>query len=128
MFFFFKQKTANEVGTGDGSSDVCSSDLSDMQYQRTDIEWKRGLCRARGDAIEVWPAYERYAVRIELFGDEIERVDLINPTSGEVIAEERHFFLFPNDVGNGSTAASANVKSKALAYLLRSMRAAHALE
>ncbi|MEO0717210.1 MAG: excinuclease ABC subunit B, partial [Planctomycetota bacterium] len=69
--------------------------LSDMQYQRTDIEWKRGLFRARGDAIEVWPAYERYAVRIELFGDEIERVDLINPTSGEVIAEERQFFLFP---------------------------------
>ncbi|MEZ6234408.1 MAG: excinuclease ABC subunit UvrB [Phycisphaerales bacterium] len=69
--------------------------LQAMQYNRTEIEWKRGLFRARGDAIEVWPAYERFAVRIELFGDEIERVDLVNPTSGEVLAEERQFFLFP---------------------------------
>ncbi len=69
--------------------------LSAMQYQRTDIEFKRGRFRVRGDAIEVWPAYERFAVRVELFGDEIDRVDLINPTSGELLAEERQFFLFP---------------------------------
>ncbi|MFG0241431.1 MAG: excinuclease ABC subunit UvrB [Phycisphaerales bacterium JB054] len=69
--------------------------LNAMQYQRTDIEFKRGRYRVRGDAIEVWPAYERFAVRIELFGDEIDRVDLINPTSGELLAEERQFFLFP---------------------------------
>lgn len=69
--------------------------LNAMQYQRTDIEFKRGRFRVRGDAIEVWPAYERFAVRIELFGDEIDRVDLINPTSGELLAEERQFFLFP---------------------------------
>lgn len=69
--------------------------LNSMQYQRSDIEFKRGQYRARGDAIEVWPAYERFAVRIELFGDEIERVDLVNPTSGELLAEEKQFFLFP---------------------------------
>ncbi len=69
--------------------------LQAMQYNRTEIEWKRGLYRARGDAIEVWPAYERFAVRIELFGDTIERVDLVNPTSGEVLAGERQYFLFP---------------------------------
>lgn len=69
--------------------------LNAMQYQRSDIEFKRGQYRARGDAIEVWPAYERFAVRIELFGDEIERVDLVNPTSGELLAEEKQFFLFP---------------------------------
>ncbi len=69
--------------------------LNAMQYQRTDIEFKRGRYRVRGDAIEVWPAYERFAVRIELFGDEIDRVDLVNPTSGELLAEERQFFLFP---------------------------------
>jgi excinuclease ABC subunit B len=69
--------------------------LNAMQYQRSDIEFKRGQYRARGDAIEVWPAYEKFAVRIELFGDEIERVDLVNPTSGELLAEEKQFFLFP---------------------------------
>ena len=69
--------------------------LTAMQYQRSEIEWKRGQFRVRGDALEVWPAYEKYAVRIELFGDEIDRVDLINPVSAEVLAEERQFFLFP---------------------------------
>jgi len=69
--------------------------LSAMQYQRSEIEWKRGLFRVRGDALEIWPAYEKFAVRIELFGDEIERIELLNPTSGEVLAQERQFFLFP---------------------------------
>ncbi len=69
--------------------------LNSMQYKRSEIEFTRGTYRARGDAVEVWPAYEKYAVRIELFGDEIERVELINPTSGELLAEERQFFLFP---------------------------------
>lgn len=69
--------------------------LSGMQYQRAEIEFKRGTFRVRGDAIEIWPAYEKFAVRAELFGDEIERVELMNPTSGEVLAEERQFFLFP---------------------------------
>lgn len=69
--------------------------LNAMQYKRSDIDFKRGSYRARGDAIEIWPAYERFAVRIELFGDEIDRIELVNPTSGELLAEERQFFLFP---------------------------------
>ncbi len=69
--------------------------LSAMQYQRSEMEWKRGQFRVRGDAIDIWPAYEKYAVHIELFGSEIERIELINPTSGEILAEERQFFLFP---------------------------------
>ncbi|MFI4897121.1 MAG: DEAD/DEAH box helicase family protein, partial [Phycisphaerales bacterium JB059] len=55
--------------------------LNAMQYKRSDIDFKRGTYRARGDAIEVWPAYEKFAVRIELFGDEIDRLELINPTA-----------------------------------------------
>src|SRR5262245_26443864 len=47
--------------------------LTGMQYQRAEIEFKRGTFRVRGDAIEVWPAYEKFALRIELFGDEIEK-------------------------------------------------------
>ncbi|MEQ9206713.1 MAG: excinuclease ABC subunit UvrB [Phycisphaerales bacterium] len=69
--------------------------LSAMQYERAEIEFKRGSYRSRGDAIEVWPAYEKFAVRIELFGDEVEKIELINPTSGELLAEESKFFLFP---------------------------------
>jgi excinuclease ABC subunit B len=69
--------------------------MSAMQYQRNDIEFKRGTFRVKGDTIDVWPAYERFAVRVDLFGDEIERIDLINPTSGEVLSEATQFMLFP---------------------------------
>jgi excinuclease ABC subunit B len=69
--------------------------LDAMQYKRSDIEFKRGQFRVRGDVLEVYPAYDQFAVRIELFGDEIEALRLINPTSGEELAEERTFHLFP---------------------------------
>ena len=69
--------------------------LSDMQYARTDIDFQRGQFRARGDVVEVYPAYEQFAVRIELFGDEVDRLEFIHPTSGEVLAEETHVFIFP---------------------------------
>ncbi len=69
--------------------------LSAMQYQRADIEFARSKFRVRGDLIEVWPAYEKYAVRIGLFGDEIDSIELINPTSGELLASESQLFLFP---------------------------------
>ncbi|MCC6284897.1 MAG: excinuclease ABC subunit UvrB [Phycisphaerales bacterium] len=69
--------------------------LSAMQYKRADVEFARGSFRARGDAIEIYPAYERYAIRVELFGDEIDRIELINPVSGELLAEERQVFIFP---------------------------------
>jgi len=69
--------------------------LNAMQYQRTDMEWKRGQYRVRGDALDIWPAYEKYAVHVELFGGEIESISLINPTSGEELAQEKQFFLFP---------------------------------
>ncbi len=69
--------------------------LNAMQYNRVEIEFKRATYRVRGDSIEVWPSYEKYAVRIELFGEEIDRIELVNPTSGEVLAEEPQFFLFP---------------------------------
>ncbi|MBX3323695.1 MAG: excinuclease ABC subunit UvrB [Phycisphaeraceae bacterium] len=69
--------------------------LSAMQYQRSEIEWKRGQFRVRGDTVDVWPAYEKFAIRLELFGDEIEKIELINPVSGELLAEEKQVFLFP---------------------------------
>ncbi len=69
--------------------------LTAMQYARSDYEFSRGRFRARGDVIEVWPASEKFGVRLDLFGDELERIELINPTSGEVLAEEDTFHLFP---------------------------------
>jgi excinuclease ABC subunit B len=69
--------------------------LTAMQYQRSDYEFSRGRFRARGDVIEVWPASEKFGVRLDLFGDELDRIELINPTSGEVLADEDTFHLFP---------------------------------
>ena len=69
--------------------------LTDMQYARSDIGLERGQFRARGDTIEIHPAYEQHAVRVELFGDEIESVQLIHPVSGEILAEDSHAFIFP---------------------------------
>ncbi len=70
-------------------------ELTEMQYSRNDIEFTRGTFRVRGDVLEIYPAYEKFAVRVEFFGDEIERIELIHPTSGETLAEETDVFIFP---------------------------------
>ncbi|MBL8850276.1 MAG: DEAD/DEAH box helicase family protein, partial [Planctomycetaceae bacterium] len=57
--------------------------LVDIQYERNDIEFSRGKFRVRGDVIEIWPAYEEFAYRVELWGDEIERLSIVEPVSGE---------------------------------------------
>ena len=70
-------------------------ELTEMQYSRSDIEFTRGTFRVRGDVLEIYPAYEKFAVRVEFFGDEIERIELIHPISGETLAEETDVFIFP---------------------------------
>ncbi|MDZ4779018.1 MAG: excinuclease ABC subunit UvrB [Planctomycetia bacterium] len=69
--------------------------LIDVQYDRNDIEFARGKFRVRGDCVELWPAYEEYALRIEFWGDEIEQLAIINPTSGEVIEPQEELFIYP---------------------------------
>ncbi len=69
--------------------------LIDIQYQRNDIEFQRGKFRVRGDTIEVWPATEEAGYRIELFGDEVERLSVIHPVSGEVVKELDELYVFP---------------------------------
>src|SRR5438105_8913605 len=69
--------------------------LVDTQYQRNDIAFTRGMFRVRGDVIEVWPAYEEFALRIELFGDEIEALAIINPTSGAVLRTLEELYIYP---------------------------------
>jgi len=66
-----------------------------LQYDRNDTELRRGTFRVRGDVIELCPAYEEYAIRIELFGDEVERVSLIHPLTGTVLQEREYIFIYP---------------------------------
>jgi excinuclease ABC subunit B len=69
--------------------------LVDIQYQRNDVAFERGKIRVRGDSVEVWPAYEEFAYRIELWGDEVEQISIINPTSGEVVRHMQEAYIFP---------------------------------
>src|SRR6476620_9121187 len=69
--------------------------LVDLQYDRNDMNLVRGKFRVRGDTIEVHPAYDETAVRIELFGDEVERILVVDPLTGETISEESEFVFFP---------------------------------
>jgi len=69
--------------------------LIDMYYERNDMEMVRGRFRLRGDTLEIMPAYEELAVRIQFFGDEIERIIELDPLTGEVLAELDHIDIFP---------------------------------
>lgn len=69
--------------------------LVDIQYERNDIEFSRGKFRARGDIVEVWPAHEEIAFRVELFGDEVERLSIINPVSGQVLQTQQELYVYP---------------------------------
>ncbi len=69
--------------------------LVGMQYTRNDLSFTRGTFRVRGDTIEIIPVYEEMAVRIEMFGDEIERLMTLHPLTGEVISEDDELYIFP---------------------------------
>src|SRR5437764_11359269 len=71
------------------------SKLVDMQYERNDMNLVRGKFRVRGDTIEVHPAYEEHAVRVELFGDDIERISRIDIVTGEHLGEIEDMTIFP---------------------------------
>ena len=66
----------------------------DIRYERNDIDFSRGSFRARGDVIEVFPAYADTAYRIELFGDEVERITEIDTLTGEILTEHESITLF----------------------------------
>src|SRR5687768_17344567 len=69
--------------------------LIDLQYARNDIDFKRGTFRVRGDVVELHPAYEEFAYRIEFFGDDITSIDAINPLTGELLASHDQVFIYP---------------------------------
>jgi excinuclease ABC subunit B len=66
-----------------------------MQYTRNDLAFTRGTFRVRGDTVEIIPVYEELAIRIEFFGDEIERIYTLHPLTGEVVHEEHEMYVFP---------------------------------
>ncbi|MFW6639869.1 excinuclease ABC subunit UvrB [Nocardiopsis algeriensis] len=69
--------------------------LVDMQYTRNDVDFSRGTFRVRGDTVEIIPVYEELAIRIEMFGDEVERLLTLHPLTGEVLGESEKMFIFP---------------------------------
>ncbi|MFT4265019.1 MAG: excinuclease ABC subunit UvrB [Nocardioides sp.] len=69
--------------------------LVDIQYTRNDLAFTRGTFRVRGDTLEVFPVYEEHAVRIEFFGDEIERLMTLHAVTGEVLTEDPELYIFP---------------------------------
>ena len=81
------QKSRNEV----------MKKLITMQYSRNEIDFKRGTFRAKGDILEIYPSDQsESAIRVEFWGDEIEKVQEINPLTGKPIAERKHVMIFPN--------------------------------
>jgi len=70
--------------------------LTDIQYQRNDIDFHRGTFRVKGDVVDVFPAGHDTAYRIEFFGDQIDRITKIDPLTGEILAEPEKFTIFPS--------------------------------
>jgi len=69
--------------------------LVDIQYDRNDTDPARGKFRVRGDCVEIWPSYEEFAYRVEFWGDEIERLSIINPVSGESVDSLEQMYIYP---------------------------------
>ncbi|XZE55131.1 excinuclease ABC subunit UvrB [Planctomycetaceae bacterium SH139] len=69
--------------------------LVDIQYERNDVSFERSKFRVRGDCIELWPAYEEFAYRIEMWGDEVEQISAIKPLTGEVIETLDEVYIYP---------------------------------
>jgi excinuclease ABC subunit B len=75
--------------------DALLADLVEIQYTRNDLELQRGTFRVRGDTVEIAPAYEEDVLRVEFFGDEVEKITILDPLTGEVRTELAEFQVFP---------------------------------
>ena len=91
---FENQRVQIEVGAV-VRRDALLRALVDIQYVRNDVEFWQGVFRARGDVVEVFPAYSENAYRIELFGDEIDRISEMDTTTGEVLAQRDFLEIYP---------------------------------
>src|SRR2546429_4473440 len=75
--------------------DALLEELVGVQYQRNDVAFERGTFRVRGDTVEIFPAYDEQAVRVEFWGDAVERIAKIDPLTGDTIAELRRAAVYP---------------------------------
>src|SRR6266511_2355382 len=91
---YFDQMLHLEVGH-EYDRDAVLRKLVDIHYDRNDLNFVRGKFRVRGDTLEVFPAYEERAMRVEFFGDEVERILVMDPVSGEIVGERDPLFVFP---------------------------------
>jgi excinuclease ABC subunit B len=80
---------------GVADRDFIIQKLVEIQYERNDVNFVRGKFRVRGDTIEVFPAYEEHALRVELFGDEVDRIIELDPLTGEILGELDHVSIYP---------------------------------
>ena len=79
----------------DFSRDTLLRKLVSIQYSRNDFSFERGTFRVRGDTLEIYPAYEEHPVRIEMFGDEIERIMTLHPVTVKILTDDEEIFIFP---------------------------------
>ncbi|MEI7475499.1 MAG: excinuclease ABC subunit UvrB [bacterium] len=91
---YFKGSFKIELGDVIDRDDLLR-ELVNIHYERNDIELKRGCFRARGDVIELYPAYETIVTKIHMFGDEIEKISTVNPVTGEIIELLEETVIFP---------------------------------
>lgn len=99
--------------------DVLIRAFVDMQYQRNDIDFSRGNFRVRGDTVEIIPMYEELAIRIEMFGDEIEALYFLHPITGDVLSQPEAVSIFPGS----HYVASHDVMTRAITQIRAEMDA-----
>ncbi|HDZ20829.1 hypothetical protein LCGC14_0366640 [marine sediment metagenome] len=106
--------------------------LVEIQYDRNDVNFKRGTFRVRGDTVDIYPAYEQFGYQVELFGDTVDAIHLINPTTGETLSSTDHIFIFPavHYVAPEDTVerAAENIKAELEARLIELKNAGKLLE
>ncbi len=90
------QKMMVALRTGDTvDRDEMLRKLVDIQYDRNDMDFKRSTFRVRGDTVDIYPAYEQFGYQVEFFGDTVDALRLINPTTGEALSDTDQVFIFP---------------------------------
>jgi excinuclease ABC subunit B len=91
----YLNQTVSLARGGTADRDFITQRLVDIQYERNDVNFIRGKFRVRGDTIEIFPAYEELAIRVELFGDEVDRIIELDPLTGEITREIDHVTVYP---------------------------------
>ena len=91
----YLNQTVSVARGGTADRDFIIDRLIEIQYERNDVNFVRSKFRVRGDTIEVFPAYEEKAIRIELFGDEVDRIVMLDTLTGEIVTELDHYTVYP---------------------------------